>query len=286
MDMSSSWTSSRAQDQPQGVFSSLSEPIGSSVREDSRSSAFFPTESIFSRFQRLFSNASKRKALISFSIVAAVFTVGYGGCRLVCRLGDFGNVKKGGGRAMPWELQNDGIVFADPVESLFETILKSCVKSREMELLKLLDELESSVEKRDALRKRFPKEQEGIKSAEELIGAEDTDNVVEGNVEELITRLNYDIEFQALQSDELLTQYVVLLDGLPVQGRSNLKQRRRALIQTAIALADRITPHLGEFRQKTNATAIQVDGEGLGTSNIISIETDESEEEMQKKNVS
>lgn len=104
----------------------------------------------------------------------------------------------------------------DPAEHRFVAALRKIESLKKAPLLEVLMTLEDLVEQR----------------RQDAKGGQNEDGVAEREAE--ITK-------RAIQAEELLTQYVVALDALPVSGHPELRQRRKEIIGEAVAYGARIS---------------------------------------------
>lgn len=123
----------------------------------------------------------------------------------------------------------DDIDFADPANDRFERLVRNYVETHVRPLTEMTEQL--------ALLGAEMEEVTAVCAAPET-----TEQLSIAMARR--TRLKELIQQSALQADELLTQYMVRLDGLPTSGNVELKKRRRELIQNAHQYADRIAPFL------------------------------------------
>ncbi|KPI89037.1 hypothetical protein ABL78_1850 [Leptomonas seymouri] len=121
----------------------------------------------------------------------------------------------------------DDIQFADPAVSAFNAYVRRIKRQKESVLLSAIAQLESAAA-----------ELKASQSSAEETSAESTEE--EGKVAQLQAK----VYRAAVVADELLTQWICSLDGVPVRQREDLKQRRKELVQSAAVLSQRIAPHL------------------------------------------
>ncbi|KAK7200112.1 hypothetical protein NESM_000061200 [Novymonas esmeraldas] len=182
-----------------------------------------------------------RVAASAAAVLACCVAGSLGVRRLVCR-GSGGAVRRGSSAFLPprsaaggptcgddtaVSRDGDDISFTDPAESAFVGYLHRIKRQKEAPLLNTLDQLEDAAAALTALRR--PR---GDGAADEVVD--------EGAVAEAQARV-YRL---AAAADELLTQWICCLDGIPVRHSEALKQRRKALVHEAAALTRRILPHL------------------------------------------
>lgn len=124
----------------------------------------------------------------------------------------------------------DDIQFADPAESAFKAYVHRIKRQKESVLLSAIAQLESTAAELHAAA--------SLASAEERSGTADDGRRAE------VAQLTAKVHRCAVVADELLTQWICSLDGVPVRQREDLKQRRRELVQRATQLSGRIAPYL------------------------------------------
>lgn len=152
---------------------------------------------------------------------------------------------------------DDGVVFIDPALSRFTAALNAAKRNKEAPLLRVLQDLQDLVEERHS-------------------------SSPERGDPALYDDLCKAIEAKACLADELLTQYMVSLDGLPVNGRPELKARRKAVVQEASTLGERFAVYMPS-RGTASGTAHsghQERGEEGATTGASgkAVDTDESDE--------
>lgn len=125
--------------------------------------------------------------------------------------------KKVGKESHAGDDDEDTIAFVDPATSAFASYVHRVKRLKEEPLMKVLGLLESAAAQ---LEKAPPKDAEAT------------------------AMLREQVHQHALYADELLTQLICGLDGVPVRSSEELKQKRKGLIMEASALASRITPYL------------------------------------------
>lgn len=144
----------------------------------------------------------------------------------------------GAGRDDGNGLTMDEIEFADPRDSRFTAYLNKCRKSKKAVFLDVIQELQDFVALRDAL-PSSTSSATGVSTS-----TSDGDNTDVDMDSQRYAGLTRCIEFKALQADELLTQFIVMLDGLPVGDRADLKARRKDIVKEAVARAALFAPYL------------------------------------------
>jgi hypothetical protein len=127
-------------------------------------------------------------------------------------------------------VDGDDIDFADPAESAFNAYVHRIKRQKESVLVSAITQLESAVAELESSRD----------AAETSTVKDDANNSNDGHLVELRAKVHR----AAVVADELLTQWICSLDGVPVRGRERLKQRRKELVQNAALLHQRIAPYL------------------------------------------
>ncbi|CAG9573419.1 conserved hypothetical protein [Leishmania major strain Friedlin] len=157
---------------------------------------------------------------------------------------------------------DDDIEFADLAESAFFSYLRRVKKQKEAPLLAALTYLEAAVAELAEVRRGHAYhdsfvEDEGSEGGEgchhNSSDAHDSSVDSGGNGNDVgdsgaVAEAQAKVHRLAVVADELLTQWICSLDGVPVRQSEALKQRRKALVQEAAALTRRISPHLPDIR--------------------------------------
>ncbi|KPA78233.1 hypothetical protein ABB37_06390 [Leptomonas pyrrhocoris] len=130
----------------------------------------------------------------------------------------------------------DAIQFADPAESAFNAYVQRLRRQKEPVLLSAIAQLESAAA-----------ELKAAQHAAEHPNAEGDQNEMEregGDGDDGVAQVAAKVHRAAVVADELLTQWICSLDGVPVRQSKHLKQRRKELVQRAALLSQRIAPYL------------------------------------------
>ncbi|KAL7700891.1 hypothetical protein NQL31_005592 [Lotmaria passim] len=256
----SSFSSTSTNDAPTGgveASSSVASVLASSPSAVSPSSQFPQWRLLATMSRRLsntwhrllsFSSASSRQRIVVGAAAAAAVVSTLAGAIVVAR-----NARRHGGshstvsttgEEMDQDCtaaqgntatiqQDDAIEFADPAESAFNAYLRRIQKQKESVLRRALAQLESASAELKAAQDAAAV---GIVSSNVANrGASETNDAVQ---------LQAKVHRAAVVADELLTQWICSLDGLPVRQREGLRQRRKELIENAAGLHQRIAPYL------------------------------------------
>lgn len=121
------------------------------------------------------------------------------------------------------------ISFADPAVSAFNAYVHRIRRQKEATLLSAITQLETAAA-----------ELHVAQASSSAAAASPRDNNKDDDVAQLVARTHR----CAVVADELLTQWICSLDGVPVRQRDDLKQRRKELVQGAAMLSQRIAPYL------------------------------------------
>ncbi|CBZ26843.1 conserved hypothetical protein [Leishmania mexicana MHOM/GT/2001/U1103] len=153
---------------------------------------------------------------------------------------------------------DDDIEFADPAESAFFSYVRRVQKQKEAPLLAALTDLETAAAELAEVRRRHAhhdsfgrgKGDEGCHHYSSDAHGSNIDSG--GNRKDVgdsgaVAEAQAKVHRLAVVADELLTQWICSLDGVPVRQSEALKQRRKALVQEAAALTRRILPHLPDI---------------------------------------
>ncbi|CAJ1008348.1 hypothetical protein Q4I28_003661 [Leishmania naiffi] len=172
-----------------------------------------------------------------------------------CAAGQSGGVK--GAKAAQVrrgaEKGDDDIEFADPAERAFFSYVHRIKTQKEAPLLAALTNLETAAAELVEVRRRHVPQGDLVKheSSEggDERGHDSSDAHSDGNHDDVgdhgvVAEAQAKVYRLAAIADELLTQWICSLDGVPVRQSEALKQQRKALVQEAAALARRISPHL------------------------------------------
>ncbi|KAG5479418.1 hypothetical protein LSCM1_04679 [Leishmania martiniquensis] len=149
----------------------------------------------------------------------------------------------------------DDVDFADPAESAFLAYVHRIRKQKEAPLVAALSNLETAAAELAEMRRKLshhdnpPKGEKGDgcdhDSSRAYESSTDNGGSHDGAGEDsAVAEAQAKVYRLAVVADELLTQWICSLDGVPVRQSEVLKQRRKALVQEAAALTRRISPHL------------------------------------------
>ncbi|GET88329.1 hypothetical protein, conserved [Leishmania tarentolae] len=155
----------------------------------------------------------------------------------------------------------DDIEFADPVESAFVSYVRRVKQQKEAPFLAALAYLEAAAAELAELRRMhgnhdsFGREEggEGGEGCNENSSDAHGSNIDNGGSRNdfedrgAVAEAQAKVHRLAVVADELLTQWICSLDGVPVRQSETLKQRRKALVQEAASLTQRISPHLPDM---------------------------------------
>ncbi|TPP54692.1 Protein kinase domain family protein [Leishmania donovani] len=147
---------------------------------------------------------------------------------------------------------DDDIEFANPAESAFFSYVRRAKKQKEAPLLAALTYLETAVAELVEVRRRHAHDDSFV--GDEAVRAVKVSNIDSGGNRNdvgdsgAVAEAQAKVHRLAVAADELLTQWICSLDGVPVRQSEVLKQRRKALVQEAAALTRRISPHLPDIR--------------------------------------
>ncbi|CAC9485924.1 conserved hypothetical protein [Leishmania infantum JPCM5] len=157
---------------------------------------------------------------------------------------------------------DDDIEFANPAESAFFSYVRRAKKQKEAPLLAALTYLETAVAELVEVRRRHAHDDsfvgdegcEGGEGCNHNSSDAQVSNIDSGGNRNdvgdsgAVAEAQAKVHRLAVAADELLTQWICSLDGVPVRQSEVLKQRRKALVQEAAALTRRISPHLPDIR--------------------------------------
>ncbi|KAG5502432.1 hypothetical protein JIQ42_05309 [Leishmania sp. Namibia] len=155
---------------------------------------------------------------------------------------------------------NDGVDFADPAESAFLAYVRRSRRQKEAPLMAALSDLETAAAQLAELRRRH-RHRDSVAEAERGDGYDrDLGGTREGSIDSgvdhggafddgAVSEAQAKVYRLAVVADELLTQWICSLDGVPVRQSEALKQRRKAMVQEAATLTRRISPHLPHIEE-------------------------------------
>ncbi|KAG5505732.1 hypothetical protein JKF63_05068 [Porcisia hertigi] len=147
------------------------------------------------------------------------------------------------------------IEFADPAESAFSSYLNRIRRQKEAPLLAALTHLEIAAAELAGVRQGSGHRirsvrgdgrevHDPVSSREDATPHIDGGDPHDNDDDDAVAEAQAKVHRLAVVADELLTQWICSLDGVPVRQSEALKRRRKVLVQDAAALARRISPHL------------------------------------------